>query len=194
MRATTVPDVIESLCLLNRYKNQKIALVIVLFLALSACTNSSMRDLEMYIDEVLARKGWPIDLIPQFPIPPTHMYQSSNARDPFQADQSVAEHEQKPDKVANSGVSPPDPRNREELERFPLDALRMVGTLEQGLEVWGIILGPDGTVYRVQKGNYIGRNYGKIHGILMDRIELTEVVLDGQGSWQEREAALALAE
>ena len=70
----------------------------------------------------------------------------------------------------------------------------MVGTLEQGVDVWGVILGRDGTVYRVQIGNYVGQNYGKIIAILEDRIELEERARDSQGTWQIRDASLALAE
>ena len=58
----------------------------------------------------------------------------------------------------------------------------------------GIILGRDGTVYRVQVGNYMGQNYGKIIAILEDRIELEERARDTRGKWQLRDASLALAE
>ncbi|MFZ0257675.1 MAG: pilus assembly protein PilP [Gammaproteobacteria bacterium] len=154
-----------------------------------------MHDLESYVADVLARKGWPIDPLPTVVIPPSHVYESSDRRDPFQPEIAAVDESKQPEMTANNGVlRPPEQRNREELEGFPLDALRMAGTLEQGIDMWAIILGPEGTVYRVQKGNYVGRNYGKIHSIVEDRIELTEIIPDGQGGWQEREAALALAE
>ena len=70
----------------------------------------------------------------------------------------------------------------------------MVGTLEQGSDHWGIILSRDGTVYRIQVGNYMGQNYGKIIAILEDRVELEERSRDSRGKWQIRDASLALAE
>lgn len=168
---------------------------IVFILTVSGCSTSSMKDLESYVADVLARKGWPIEPLPAVVIPPSHVYESSDLRDPFHSDMAAADEDKQPETVGSSEtLGPPAQRNREELEGFPLDALRMAGTLEQGLETWAIILGPEGTVYRVRKGNYVGRNYGKIHSIMEDRIELTEIIPDGQGGWQEREAALALAE
>lgn len=170
-------------------------LAIICVAAIGGCSGSSMHDLEAYVAEVLARKGWPIEPPPAIAVPPSHVYESSDLRDPFRPDIAAVDEDKPPEIAANSGgPRPPEQRNREELESFPLDTLRMAGTLEQGIEKWAIILGPEGTVYRVQKGNYVGRNYGKIHSIMEDRIELTEIIPDGQGNWQEREAALALVD
>lgn len=171
------------------------ALAMLCVAAVGGCSNTSMYDLESYVAEVLARKGWPIEPLPAVVIPPSHVYGSSGLRDPFQPDVAAdGEDKQATTASISEGLRPPEQRNREELESFPLDTLRMAGTLEQGVEKWAIILGPEGTVYRVQKGNYVGKNYGKIHSIMEDRIELTEIIPDGQGGWREREAALALAE
>ena len=85
-------------------------------------------------------------------------------------------------------------RNREELESFELDSLRMVGTLEDQNTQWGIVRDPGGTVHRVKVGNYMGTNIGKILNIFEDRIELREIIRNPDGRWIEREAALALAE
>jgi type IV pilus assembly protein PilP len=170
-------------------------LAIICVAATGGCGDSSMHDLDAYVAEVLARKGWPIEPPPAIAIPPSHVYESSDRRDPFRPT-LVAVDEDK--RLAETGPTdkprPPEDRNREELESFPLDALKMAGTLEQGDEKWAIVLGPEGTVYRVKKGNYVGRNYGKIHSIMEDRIELTEIIPNGQGGWQEREAALALVD
>jgi len=85
-------------------------------------------------------------------------------------------------------------RNREELEQFELDSLRMVGTLDNETNNWAIVLDPNGVVHRVSVGNYIGINVGKIINIYEDRIDLREIVQDSNGRWEEREAALALIE
>jgi type IV pilus assembly protein PilP len=68
----------------------------------------------------------------------------------------------------------------------------MMGTLELDNELWGIVRSPDGTIHRVQVGNYLGRNHGKVVGISEESIDLNEIIQDGQGGWQERTAALAL--
>ena len=54
------------------------------------------------------------------------------------------------------------------------------------------MLDGDGTVHRVTIGSYMGRNYGKVTRIAEDRVEVREIVGDGQGGWDERPASLAL--
>jgi type IV pilus assembly protein PilP len=70
----------------------------------------------------------------------------------------------------------------------------MVGTLEKDAQNWGLVTAPDGAVHRIQPGNYVGKNYGKITLVAEDRIELVEIVPDGLGGWQERGARLDLSE
>jgi len=70
----------------------------------------------------------------------------------------------------------------------------MVGTLENDDELWGIVRDPTGAVHRVQVGNYMGTNYGKILNIQEEQIDLRELIKDAQGSWEERQASLALSE
>lgn len=152
-----------------------------------------MSDLESYVSEVLSRPGGKIEPIPPLEPYVVYTYQSSDGVDPFEPFfQEVPE----PTTVAGEGGGPaPDPnRNKEELEGYSLDSLRMMGTLEQDETIWGIIRTPDGAIHRVQSGNYMGRNHGKITHISEEKIELTEIVADSQGRWQERPAGLALAE
>lgn len=168
-------------------------LPVALCLLLVGCGGDSMGDLRNYVKDVLARKSTKVEPLPEFKRYETYAYQSSDAVDPFQPffqDSRAAVAKTQPD----NGIRPDPNRNKEELEAFPLDSLRMVGTLEQGETVWGIIKDPQGVVHRVQVGNYMGQNYGKIMDIQEDRIELLEIVPDGQGGWMENQAALALAE
>ena len=122
-----------------------------------------------------------------------HTYSSAEAVDPFQpffvAPPEPAEDESQ---TADNGIQPDRNRNREELEAHPLDALRMMGTLEQEGETWGIVRAPDAVIHRVKVGNYLGKNHGKIVDISEETIALTEIVPDGQGGWVERDASLAL--
>ncbi len=91
----------------------------------------------------------------------------------------------------------PDPnRVREELEKYSLGSLKMMGTFRMGGggELWALVLAPDNVVHRVQKNNYLGTNHGKIIGITEQRVELKEIVPEGPGRWQEREAFLSLTQ
>ena len=70
----------------------------------------------------------------------------------------------------------------------------MVGTLERGKQVWGLIRDPEGTIHRVQPGNHAGENYGEIIRIGETSIDLLEIIPDGLGAWIEREISLSLGE
>ena len=52
----------------------------------------------------------------------------------------------------------------------------------------------DGVIHRVQAGNYLGQNFGKITAIQDHQINLAEWVATTTGKWREREASLALVE
>ena len=175
-------------------------LLVAVGASLGGCVNRDKSDLENYVAEVLSRKGGQIEPLP--PIKPyeRYLYQSAQAglRDPFTP---FMEEEQKQEEVAAA----PDAEqqayndeilahNREELKGFELDSLRMVGTLQDADELWGIVRDNSGTVHRVQVGNYLGRNFGKILDIQDDKIELREIVKDDDGRWEERDASLALSE
>lgn len=163
------------------------------FFGIGGCGGGSMSDLESYVSEVLSRPGGKIEPIPPLEPYVVYTYQSSEGVDPFEP---FFQEAPEPTTVAATGGGPaPDPnRNKEELEGYSLDSLRMMGTLEQDETIWGIIRTPDGAIHRVQSGNYMGRNHGKITHISEEKIELTEIVADSQGRWQERPAGLALAE
>jgi len=163
--------------------------------ALSGCIERDMSDLESYAQQILARKGSRIDELP--PVEPYEVYTYASAEgtdpfEPFYRESKVPTPG--PGQSPSSGPKPNFDRNSEELESHPLDSLRMMGTIELKAELWGIIRSPDGTIHRVQVGNYLGRNHGKIVGISEESIDLNEIVDDGRGGYQERSAALALAE
>ncbi|MGD9604145.1 MAG: pilus assembly protein PilP [Gammaproteobacteria bacterium] len=165
----------------------------------AGCVNRDKSDLEKFVASVLKRPGGQIEPLP--PIRPyqRYLYQSGEAqlRNPFENFMNVQPQEAV---AATEGTDANQQRfadeisahNREELESFELDSLRMVGTLQDDDELWGIVRDAGGTVHRVQIGNYLGRNFGKILNIQEDRIDLREVVKDSEGRWEERQASLAL--
>jgi type IV pilus assembly protein PilP len=170
-----------------------------LALVLAGCVSSDIGDLEQWVQEVLARPGGRIKPLPEIKPYEAYAYKSaeSGARDPFVPFYSSRSEEKA--KVADTGLSKEleqeiKNRNREELEQFELDSLRMVGTIKGETENWGIIKDPAGVVHRVKAGNYMGRNIGKIVNIFEDKIELREIVQNNQGRWEERQAAVALVE
>ncbi len=186
----------------ERFGRASLALIVVtLGGLLTGCVNKDKSDLDSYVAEILKRPGGQIEPLP--PIKPYehYLYQSADAhgRDPFQ---SFVAKEPKKDVEQTQGTDASQQRfvdeitthNREDLEEFELDSLRMVGTLQNNDEMWGIVKDNAGTVHRVQTGHYLGRNYGKILNIQEDRIDLREIVKDSDGRWEERQANLALTD
>jgi type IV pilus assembly protein PilP len=49
-------------------------------------------------------------------------------------------------------------------------------------------------VHRVKVGDYLGRNHGRIVAIDEARVDVVEIVPDGEGGWLERPRSLALKE
>lgn len=163
-------------------------------ISLTGCSGSNTGDLQQFVADVRGRQPTKIEPLPEFKPYETFLYQAGDLRSPFdpaipgQAEQALASA------GSNSGLRPDANRPREPLEDFPLDTLRMVGTLSQQGQSWGLVLANDGTIHRVQPGNYLGQNHGKIKQISEFEIEVTEIVPDGLGGWMERPASLALSE
>ena len=157
---------------------------------LTGCGNNS-EDLQSYVEQVKARPKGAIEPIPVIKPYETFAYTVTDLRDPF-TPPPVPDDSRKT--TAGDGLKPDANRPKEALEEFPLDGLRLVGSLERGGGKWSIVKAPDGAIYRVQPGNYMGQNDGKITRISDELIELTEIVEDGQGGWIERQASLALSE
>ncbi len=166
---------------------------IILMLVLVGCSNDDVSDLKQYISTVKARPKGLIEKLPEIKTIEPFIFKPENHRDPFRA-------LEQPEPIENTGIDtgnglrPDFTRRKEELEAFPLDALQMVGTVDMKSTLWGLIKASDNTVHRVQAGNYMGKNFGKILRISTDRIEIMEILPDKPGTWREQQTSLALVE
>jgi type IV pilus assembly protein PilP len=161
-----------------------IPFVLVMLAGMAGCGGDS-DDLRQYIEEIKARKTKDIEPIPQIKPHESFLYVEAGRRDPF-----ANVPKQKP--VSGELGALIDPRrNREPLEEFPLDALRLVGTLSIRGQQFALIRDPTGVVHRVTLGNYLGQNYGKITSIAETEVNLREIVPDGFGGYLERQAVIA---
>ena len=168
---------------------QGLVLVVVAF-GLAAC-GSDNDDLDMYINEVKARPGGRIEPLPE--ITPyevfTYIADAEGVRSPF-----VPDTPQAATTGAGGGIRPDADRSREFLEGFPLDTLRMVGTLNIADTTYGLVQTSDGLIHRVVPGNYMGQNDGRINSITDSEIALVEIISDGIGGYIERDAAVSLSD
>jgi type IV pilus assembly protein PilP len=169
-------------------KSALAAAAIIAAFGLTACGTGS-DDLDRYITDVKARPGGRIEPLPE--ITPYEVYtyiaDAEGMRSPFMPDT--------PQQAGPTGGMRPDPdRPREFLEGFPLDTLRMVGTLALGETSYGLIQTSDGLIHRVIPGNFMGQNDGRIIDISESEIQIVEIISDGIGGYIERDAAIRLSD
>lgn len=171
---------------------RQLATLSVAALLLSGCSNE-LSDLERFVAAEKAKKPAPIEPLPQIRPYDTFTYQAHDQRSPFVPDtESAALGRDSGTAGSGTGIQPNFDRNKEYLEQFPLDALAMVGTIEAKGERYALVTDADGAVHRVQPGNYLGQNHGKITSISETQITVTEIIPDGLGGWMENQAALSL--
>lgn len=161
---------------------------------LTACTGSNTSDLEAYVAEVKGQQKSEIEPIPEFEPYESFTYEAHDLRDPFTQPDFASRKAVEGASGTSSGISPDFNRPTEPLEEYPLDSLRMVGTLEQDGANWALINDTEKTIHRVQVGNYMGQNHGKITRITEFEVELTEIIPDGIGGWIERQAGISISE
>ena len=115
-------------------------------------------------------------------------YEAAALASPFEA------RRLEPAKKAGGGGSQPDlDRRREPLEAFPLESLKMIGSIARGKVVIAIVQA-DRNVYHVRPGNYVGQNFGLVTDVGETQLKLKELVQDSSGDWVERVSSLQLQE
>ncbi len=158
----------------------------LLALAGAGCSGGQS-DLQKWIADTKKKPGGRIQPLPEVKPYESYIYSAASLRSPFQPQGPSSAN-------GPSALRPSERRNREFLENFPLDTLRMVGTLKVGGSLYGLVRSKDGLVHKVVPGNYLGQNDGKIMQITGSKISLVEIVPDGLGGYIERPASLALAD
>lgn len=124
--------------------------------------------------------------------------------EPFRYDRAGEVHPFERTRLA--GLSPDDARSsrgsvlkpdlarpREQLESFPLDAIRMVGHMSNGRQNFAL-LQVESVVHQARVGNHAGQNHGVITRVAENEVRLRELVQDAAGDWVHRETTLQLQE
>lgn len=153
----------------------------VLVFLLFGCSSNEpdyQREFQNFLKTAVNQQPQLPALPPVTPVKAFH-YGGYNKRDPFVSG--------KPGLL--EGVT----RNREPLEAYPLDTLRMVGTLAKRGERRAIIrASSDGSVHTVRVGSYIGKNGGRVVAITDTEVRLVETIIEADGSIKERPASITL--
>ena len=167
-------------------------LIIAAALLAAGCESGEQQELKSELNALtkdLRGKVQPLPVVkPYEPVP----YTAYDLPDPFgPAKIQLAAKGTGPG--TGGGPKPDLARPKEPLEAFPLESLRMVGTLERGKQTFGLVRA-DAGLYRVRIGNYMGQNFGVITKISEAEITLKELFQDAGGDWAERESILLLQE
>jgi type IV pilus assembly protein PilP len=164
-------------------------LIALAALALAACGGEEHQDLRAWVKDQDNMPRPRIEPLPEVkPYEPfAYAADKDGLVDPFKPRQIEA-----PKQAAGSGIRPDLNRPREPLESYPLENLRMVGTLAQHKQVFALIKTPDSNLFRVKQGNYLGQNFGLITEINEATVKLKEIVQDSAGDWIERVSSLQL--
>ncbi len=172
----------------------RLTLLCIIAISLSGCAGSDMSELERFVEATHKDKKPEIEPLPEIPPFKAFAYASENEVDPFSSDNIVANDGE--GRNVGSIKRPNADRRRQPLEKFPLDALRMVGTITKQGVSHVVVKTNEGTALLATIGEYMGKNDGKITAIVPEeqRIVLVETVLAPSGRWVTRDVEIIIDE
>ena len=170
-----------------------LAWTIAFAILLGGCGADDQGDLKQELAEATKDFRGRVDPLPQVkpyePVP----YTSEGQIDPFNPQRIDVARVARGSSAGSALIEAQRKRPPEPLEAFPLESIKMEGTITQGKETFALVqAGPN--LYRVRKGNYMGQNFGVITAIDESQITLKELVQDSSGEWVERNTSLQLVE
>lgn len=162
--------------------------ILIACLGLAACGGDEHQDLKQWMKEATKDFKGRVPPLPEIkPFPPV-AYETADLVDPFRA--SKLDPEKKP---GTGGIQPDLDRRKEPLEAYPLESLKMVGTITKGKSVYALVRADRG-LHQVRIGNYMGQDFGVVTKITESAITLRELVADSRGDYAERTSTLQLQE
>jgi type IV pilus assembly protein PilP len=167
-------------------------LILPALLALAGCGDSDVQEVRQWMKQVDGAAKVAVTPIsaPKTFIP--FVYASNEEVDPFSANKLLAELARL-DRKPGGGLKPDTARRKEFLESFPLDTVKMVGTMEKARVIYAL-LQVDKAVYQVRPGQHVGQNFGLITSVTEEAVSVKEIVQDATGDWVERISKLELQE
>lgn len=162
----------------------------VIFTLAGCVGGDDFSDLQAFMDQERARPKGAIEPLPKFQPYEAFTYGAAALRSPFQPPIKIDLASQQ---KGSKDIKPDEARVRQFLEGFNIETFEMVGTLANEGATFALVRGAGG-VHRVKVGDYLGRNHGRIVMIDEAKVEVVEIVPDGEGGWLERPRSLSLNE
>jgi type IV pilus assembly protein PilP len=169
--------------------------VVVAVLLLSACTGDDQEELSVWMQRERNSIKPDVKPIPEPSKFEPYSYGGERFVEPFSNEKlaSILKSGQSLPNEKSALIEPELNRRKQPLEAFPLDTMKMVGSLNRNGQLVGLVK-VDALLYQVARDNYLGQNFGRILRIEENQIVLREIVQDAAGEWIERPAALQLQE
>ena len=167
------------------------AMVMLGALVLCGCDEQGQAELRQWMEQTRRQHQPPPPALPSPQIFHPYVYDPAGRTDPFDTQKMAAGFalEQR-----GAGQLQPDlTRQREALEAYRLDQLKMVGSLRRAGLALGLIE-VEKMIHQVRVGSYLGQDLGRVVAIGESAIELDEMVQDTSGNWVRRHAQLHLQE
>jgi type IV pilus assembly protein PilP len=165
--------------------------VLPVWLALAGCGDSDVQEVRDWMKKTDSQATVMVKPIAEPKTFVPFAYSATGDIDPFNQNKLLAELARQAN--AGGGLRPDTTRRKEFLEGFPLDAMKMVGTMEKSNTVFAL-LQIDKSVYQVRPGQHLGQNFGLVTAVTDDAISVREIVQDATGDWIERLSKLELQE
>ena len=162
---------------------------------LAGCLGGGSADIQQWMNEQKAQVRPKVAPLPEQKKFTRKDYRREERMDPSTNERLTKALKKETTKAtANAALVAPElNRRKEPLEAIPLDAMRMVGSLNKAGQLVALVQ-INNLLYQVKPGNYMGQNYGRVMKITETEMTLREIVQDAAGEWIERPTALQLQE
>jgi type IV pilus assembly protein PilP len=157
---------------------------------LAGCGDSDVREVRDWMEQVRRSTRPAVKPLPEPKDFLPYAYGAKDAVDPFDPNKLLGELARAA-ATSNNPNQPDLERPRELLETFPLDTMRMVGTMEKGGTRFALVQ-IERSLYQVKAGQRIGPNFGVVTHVGDDAVDIREVVQDAAGEWTQRTTKLEL--
>jgi type IV pilus assembly protein PilP len=165
-------------------------LILISFVFILGCSDSNLSELEGFVRDTAEKPRGRIKPLPEFKPYSAFAYSASALRSPFKSPVAFEEN------IGHSLdlVDAPDlNRQSQTLERYPLNELKLVGTLtNNALGLRALIKTSNGSVHLLAQGQYIGKNNGRVLNVAESRIDIIEIVPNGSGGWISRPQTMGI--